>query len=343
MPVEELMTHEGLKVPKERPADLLLIAASFFGYAREIVSALEQRGRRVLWFEDRPAVDTVTKATLRIAPGLLAKKADAYFAEIAERARAQAIRDVLVIKGEALSCSAIRGLRAALPEARFTLYFWDGYGNMPKDSPAKVPLFDRAFTFDPADAATDLRLRYRPLFFLDAYANLPPAQPDIDLLFFGTAHGDRYAVLRRLSRVLPQGVRFEKVLYFPSQLIYVARRVLDPRLRGARRSDFIFRPLGKPDVLRLVSRARAVVDIERSVQTGFTIRTMETVGAGKKLVTTNSKVLAAEFYDPDNVAVIDRQRPTLPATFFERPYNPPPARLLSRYSLSGWIDEVLGP
>jgi hypothetical protein len=250
---------------------------------------------------------------------------------------------VLVIKGEALSCSAIRGLRAALPGARFILYFWDGYGNMPKDSAAKVSLFDRPFTFDPADAATDHRLRYRPLFFLDAYANLPPAQPDIDLLFFGTAHGDRYAVLRKLSRVLPPGVRFEKVLYFPSQLIYAARRVLDPRMRGARRREFIFRPLGKQDVLRLISRARAVVDIERTVQTGLTMRTMEALGAGKKLVTTNSKVVEAEFYDPDNIAVIDRKSPTLPATFFDRPYSPPPPPLLRRYSLSGWIEEVLGP
>lgn len=343
MAVKELMTSEGLKSPKERPADLLLIAASFFGYAREIVSALEQRGRRVLWFEDRPAVDTVTKATLRIAPGLVAKKADAYFEEIAERARAEAIRDVLVIKGEALSCAAIRGLRAALPGARFTLYFWDGYGNMPKDSPAKVPLFDRAFTFDPADAARDLRLQYRPLFFLDAYANLPAQPPDIDLLFFGTAHGDRYEVLRRLSLALPRGVRFEKILYFPSQLIYVVRRVLDPRLRGARSREFIFKPLGKQGVLRLISRARAVVDIERPVQTGLTMRTMETFGAGKKLITTNSKIVEADFYDPDNMVVIDRQSPVVPAAFFERPYSPPPPSLLGRYSLSGWIDDVLGP
>jgi hypothetical protein len=343
MAVNASLTLEGLKSPQDRPADLLLIAASFFGYAREIVNALEQRGRTVLWFEDRPAVDTATKATLRIAPGLLAKKADVYFEQIAERARAEAIRDVLVIKGEALSCAAIRSLRAALPAARFTLYFWDGYGNMPKDSSAKVPLFDRAFTFDPTDAATDRRLRYRPLFFLDAYANLPAAQPDIDLLFFGTAHGDRYTVLRRLSRVLPPEVRFEKVLYFPSQLIYATRRMLDPRLRGARRSEFIFKPLGKPDVLRLVSRARAVVDVERHVQTGLTMRTMETVGAGKKLVTTNSKVVEADFYDPDNIAVIDRKSPTLPAAFFERPYRSLPPPLLRRYSLSGWLEEVLGP
>ncbi len=153
----------------------------------------------------------------------------------------QPIQDVLVIKGEALSPKSIERLRRAMPQARFTLYFWDSYRNMPKDSPEKVNLFDRSFTFDNQDAKKDLRLIYRPLFFLDDYAVLPKVQPDIDLLFLGTVHSDRYSILAKLSKVLPTDIRFEKVLYFPSRFVYAVRRVCDPHFWHARHNEFIFR------------------------------------------------------------------------------------------------------
>jgi hypothetical protein len=170
----------------EPAADFLLIGGGFFGYAREIAATLERRGRRVRWFEDRPAVDNTTKVMVRLAPALVSTKAEAYFDAIIEQLRSQPILDVLVIKGESLSPAAIGRLRQALPHARFTLYFWDSYRNMPANSAEKVPLFDKAFTFDPLDAAADPRLTYRPLFFLDEYAHLPKVSQDIDVLFFST-------------------------------------------------------------------------------------------------------------------------------------------------------------
>lgn len=322
-------------------ADTLLIVAGFFGYAAAIRAALEARGRTVAWFEDRPATDTVSKAALRVAPSLMRAKSDAYFAALAERLRGSLVRDVLVIKGEALSLDATKRLRKALPAATFTLYFWDSYRNMGAESFEKVALFDRSFTFDPIDADADQRLRYRPLFYLDAYAQLPRKGQDIDLLFVGTAHADRYAVTERIARQLPKGARFRRVMYMPSRGLFEIRRALDLRMLGARASDFIFRPLSSADVLALVARSRAVVDIERSIQAGFTMRTIEALGAGRKLVTTNPHVARADFYTPDTINVIDRHRPHVDLSFLCGPYRPPPAHILQRYSLTGWLDEIL--
>jgi hypothetical protein len=328
-------------IERDTEADVLLIGGGFFGYAKEISRALSLRGRTVEWFEDRPGLDTVTKSLLRIAPSIVAAKSEAYFERIIEKMRDKPIRDVLVIKGEALSPKSIERLRLALPQARFTLYFWDSYRNMPVDSSEKVSLFDKSFTFDPQDAQMDDRLNYRPLFYVDDYASLPRVTPDIDLLFLGSVHSDRYAILRRLSQALPPGVRLEEILYFPSRLIYAARRVCDPHFWRARRDEFIFQPLDKSDIQSLIARARVVVDIERSVQCGFTMRTIEMLGAGKKLMTTNCKVAEADFFDSNNISIIDRQRPIVTSAFMDSAYKPPSAAILGRYSLSGWLDEVL--
>ncbi len=323
------------------PADFLLIGGGFFDYAKEIVRSLAQRGRKAVWFEDRPALDTLTKSTLRLAPKLVTAKSESYFDGIIAKIRTQPIADVLVIKGEALSPSAIERFRAALPSARFTLYFWDSYRNMPKDSASKVAFFDRAFTFDPLDARADPRLIYRPLFYVPEYGSLPRPEPDIDLLFIGTAHSDRYNVLQRLSKTLPSSIKFEKFLYSPSQTLYTARRIFDPRFWRARHSEFTFKPLTRIDIRNLVSRTRAVVDIERTNQCGLTMRTVEMFGAGKKLVTTNRRIMETDLFNPSNIAIIDRRRPALNWDFLNEAYVQPPKNLLIRYSLAGWLNEVL--
>lgn len=323
--------------------DLLLIAASFFGYSKEIKARLEAQGRSVLWFEDRPATDTRTKAMIRLAPSLVKAQVDQFVDDIITQARQHDIRDVLIIKGEALTPASIARLKAALPKARFTLYFWDSYRNMPADSVDKVPLFDRAFSFDPVDAAADPRLSYRPLFYLNEYASLPTTGLDIDLLFIGTAHTDRYAVLSRLERVLPPGLKFEKVLFFPSEWMWRLRRVGDPSHWRARREEFTFKPLSKPEVMALIRRARIVVDIERPIQTGLTMRTIEMLGASRKLITTNPRIGEADFFHPSNQLYVDRRAPVVPAEFLASAWQPVRPDLLSRYSLDGWLAEVLAP
>lgn len=320
--------------------DTLLIGGGFFGYAQEIVAALNARNRRAQWFEDRPATDTLTKSLIRLTPSLVVKRSNAYFDNIISQTRNKPIRDVLVIKGEALSIASIHNLRAAFPNAQFTLYFWDSYRNMPIDSAEKVPLFHKAFTFDPVDARADSRLQYRPLFFLDDYARLPEVEQDIDVLFFGTAHSDRLVVLRRLSKLLPKDTKIKTILYFPSRLIFAARHIVEPAI-WISPNHFIFQPLGKSTVKSLIARAKVVIDIERQVQSGLTMRTIEMLGAGKKLVTTNGGIVQADFFNPANIAVIDRRNPVIDPGFLAGAYEPVSAELLRRYSLTGWLDEVL--
>jgi hypothetical protein len=260
---------------------------------------------------------------------------------ILEAVRANPIRDVLIIKGEAISGSMIKRLRMVLPEARFTLYFWDSYRNMPRNSAKKVGLFDRAFSFDINDVRADSRLTYRPLFFVPKFATLPQADQDLDLLFVGTIHTDRYRILRRLSKSLPPGFTTEFHMYYPSRRLLALRRLVDPAFSGASEAEFIFKPLGGDHVAKLVARAKIAIDIERLVQTGLTMRTIEMMGSSRKMVTTNPNVAKADFYRANNIAVIDRLNPVITEEFLKAPFEPLPAEILYKYSLAGWVDEVL--
>lgn len=322
--------------------DTLLISTNFFGYPQEIVKALAARGRQAVWHDDRPASDTLTKALIRVSPDLMKRKSDQYFERIFADVARHDIRDILVLKGEALSVDMIRKMRTVFPKARLTLYFWDSYRNMPKGSSDKVPLFDQTFSFDLEDVKNDTRLTYRPLFFIEQYTDVSGIEQDIDVLFIGTAHSDRVTVLNRIAQAIPSSYDFRKILYVRSGLLHRIQKLTSASYRRTDERDFTFTLVPKTEVQQLVGRAKAVLDIERDVQTGFTMRTIEMLGASRKLITTNPSIKQADFYDPDNQCHVDRTRPIIDPAFLDTPWRPQDPALLRHYSLSGWLDDVLG-
>jgi hypothetical protein len=320
---------------------VLLVAPDFFGYAKEIIGALQRGGIDGVWHDDRPASSTLSKALIRMSPLLQKNRSERYFDRVIQEARQSHITDVLVIKGQAMSAGAIQRMRAALPHARFTLYFWDSYRNMPRDSAGKVHLFDRAFTFDPVDARADPRLQYQPLFYLDEFARLPQVGQDIDVFFFGTVHSDRYKVWKNLRKALPPALKVRQILYFNSRMVYWARRIADPSFWGSRKSEFVFAPVSKHELQKLLARSKVVVDIERPVQSGLTIRTIEAVGARKKVITTNAFAERTDVFKPSNVLVIDRHAVNVPEAFFATPFTDLAQETVDKYTLNGWLRRVL--
>ncbi|KLN56431.1 hypothetical protein [Variovorax paradoxus] len=322
---------------------VLFISSSFFGYAKHIKNELEKKFENVFWYEDRPSTSFLGKVKTRLLPGIAEKMAFRYFKRIAEENRDKNIREVFVIKGESLSVESIKYLRKVFPDAIFRLYFWDGYKNMPSSSFAKVDHFDVALSFDPVDVKNDTRLQYRPLFFVSDYQNNKPPKTDIDLLFVGTAHTDRYRIVKRIDDSLAgSGVNFHKVLYCPSRVIYWARRIFDPSFWRVKKEDFIFKPISHQELSALVSRAKAVLDIERAVQAGFTMRTLEILGSARKLVTTNTNILDANFYDERNIRIIDRKNPSVPTEFLKSSPVTVADSIVTRYSVATWVDEIFG-
>lgn len=320
---------------------VLFISSSFFGYAAHIKKELEARYGKVFWYEDRPSISFLGKVKARLLPSLSERLANAFFKRIADENKNNNIKEVFVIKGEALSIESIRYLRRMFPDACFRLYFWDGYKNMPPSSAAKVDLFDRAFSFDLEDVKNDPRLAYRPLFYIPIYSSSDGGSPDIDLTFVGTVHSDRYKIIKRIERSLSdEDMRFHKALYFPSKIIFWARRIFDPSFWRIKKGDFIFTPMSGLEISALVARSKAVLDIERTVQSGFTMRTLEILGSSNKLITTNKNIVEADFYDPRNILVIDRERPEIPLEFFSSPKVEIHESIKARYSLAAWLDDI---
>ena len=96
------------------------------------------------------------------------------------------------------------------------------------------------------------------------------------------------------------------------------------------------------EISEIENSSGVVLDIQHPRQTGLTMRTIEMIRAEKKIITTNPDVSKYDFYNPNNILIIDRKNPKLDVSFFRTKYQPIPKSIYEKYSLNKWIDDVLG-
>ena len=106
-------------------------------------------------------------------------------------------------------------------------------------------------------------------------------------------------------------------------------------------SEFHFAPMSQNDLLNLYRKSRIIVDMQHPNQTGLTLRTMEALGSKKKLITTNPDIVNYDFFDPQNILVVDRKKPDISEHFFRTTYSPIPKNIYEKYSVDSWLDQIL--
>ncbi|MFJ2989755.1 hypothetical protein ACIPF8_17965 [Collimonas sp. NPDC087041] len=318
---------------------ILFIAPKFFGYEREIKNRLESLGAQVDFYDDRPSNSAWSKFAIRVIPQTQQGKIKKYFSALLEK-HSSGYDFIFIVKMECMPAEILVGLRKQNPEAKFIYYSYDSVKNN-NNFKKSIELFDSAFTFDDEDAKAIAGIKLRPLFFLNEYRDLPIGNIKYDISFIGTAHSDRYLLLQKIKSAMPDesfcGFFF---LFVPSKYIFWLKKIFVPVFWHSKKSDFSFLPMGKKDVLSVISQSSSILDFQHPNQTGLTMRTIEMLGARKKLITTNANVKRYDFYRKENIKIIDRENPIIESEFFHTPYVDLPEELYEKYSIDGWLREV---
>ncbi len=90
-----------------------------------------------------------------------------------------------------------------------------------------------------------------------------------------------------------------------------------------------------------IKKTKALLDVHRENQQGLTFRVFESLGYKKKLITTNKDIVNYDFYDANNILVIDKNNVEIPKSFFETPYKEVPEKIYKKYILKHWLEKVL--
>ena len=320
---------------------ILFFSAHLFGYQNDIRLAMESVGAIVDYYDERPANNFLAKGVIRINRNLLAGYINHYYNKIIKETLQKEYDYVFFIKGESISASNVRRLKQFHPEANFIIYHWDSIANN-SNAQNLLPYFDRVFSFDKIDCER-LGLHFLPLFYTPDYANIPYYDKEIkyDMLFVGTTHSDRYKLVKRIEeQIIKMGGLCLTWFYFPSKILYYKMKIQNSYLRQIPVHTFHFKPMSKELLLQLYAGSRIIIDVQHPKQTGLTMRCIETLGAKRKLITTNYYITEYDFYNPDNILVVDRNLPYVPEKFLNEPYRDTPKEIYESYSIKNWLSSI---
>ncbi|WP_226064006.1 hypothetical protein [Kaistella polysaccharea] len=302
---------------------------------------MENQGALVDLFDERPSNSFFTKAILRIKKELYTVKINEYFKAIIEKIKDYKYDYFLLIKGEATPAFFLEFIKSNNPGIKFIFYTYDSFNNN-SNGFGILKYFDYKYTFDSKDAVK-YKMKFRPLFFAPDYGLLNQIDKkfDYDLAFIGTAHSDRYMICES-ARNWCEKNNFTMFTYYfsPSKTLFKFKKLTEKDFRTFDPAKISFRSLKHKEIVDIYKKSKVILDITHKGQNGLTMRTFETLGAGRKLITTNPEIKTYPFYDPQNIWVIERGNVQFDKKFFETDFKEINDQLRQTMSLEGWVNEI---
>jgi len=100
--------------------------------------------------------------------------------------------------------------------------------------------------------------------------------------------------------------------------------------------------INEQELQQLYSETQIVLDIVRENQTGLSFRIFEAMAYQKKIITNNKYIKEHNFYNPNNILVIDDGNYVFDSDFFSTNYEPISQEIYNQYTLDTWVKTVFG-
>lgn len=323
---------------------LLFVSVNFFSYTALGVQELEKHGYAVTFYDCRPPLTPLAKWRMKHHPRYAKRVMDRYAEKIIAENQGVAFDLVIFNSTVFFTREQIARILKAFPSSEKRLWLWDSISTYPQME-SYLSLFDRQFSFDPADCEK-YRLEYLPDYY-DSECLKNEAEtkaPSSDICFIGSVWPERYAFLERFKKAMEkEGLVCSFHYYVSSPKIFWFYKLTSKEFRHAKKKDFIFKPIPLAQKNAIEQASRAFVDIHVGAQVGLSMRSIESAVMGKKLITTCPQTTTYDIYDPHNVALItEMDFSAVSAAFVRSSFIPLASDPKSRYSVARWAEDILG-
>lgn len=257
-----------------------------------------------------------------------------YDTDYVERLKSIDKKDSVLIFGiEQLS--ELRMVRRLIKAKRVTLFLWNPLLNrnrLEKHRRVYVESLKELAnicTFDPDDAAR-FELQLVPQVYRDvSILQKEEFTPDVDVYFVGQDKG-RLAELLRLERLIQEsGLTTHFHIIRDYRVSYAAEDLPHLSTIG----------ISYQDNIKMILRSRCLLELLQNNQSGLSMRSLEAVFFGKKLLTNNMRIVESELYDPARVFLIGRDDHMRLRDFILSPCPTVSQTVLSRHDFKYWCEQ----
>lgn len=201
------------------------------------------------------------------------------------------------------------------PEVKKCLWIWNPV--KPQDRKRMYGVYDviskagfEISTFDKGDSERYNQKLYNQFFRMKQ--DVVGVEPEYDFYFIGFEK-NRGKIIAELQKQLKDYKTCFKVIHDVGECVPYAQNIEN------------------------IKKARCVIEIVQDGQQGITLRPLEALACGKKLLTTNKNIKSIDFYSPNNIFVVGEDDCAKLGDFMRSPMINAPEDFLNKYDINTWI------
>lgn len=198
--------------------------------------------------------------------------------------------------------------------------------------PNNIPKDWRVYTFDISDSK-EFDIEYSPEYYTEHQENIK-YDLKYDVCYVGADKTDvRLKNLLDIKEVL----RKNKVQNF----FHIFRVLKKYNKYELQETTNMF--LKYEDIQRIILESKCILELQMEGQSGCTLRTLESMFLNRKLITNNKDIVNYDFYNPNNIFVIEnaddfKDRFNDILKFMRSPYQKLPDMVKNNYKFCKWLE-----
>ena len=217
---------------------------------------------------------------------------------------------------------------------RYITYLYDSLARHPIDCLIQG-VFDDIYSFDKDDIKNQNFKEVNNYIYLDCIED-NQYTPAHDVCYLAS-FDKRIAAMNKIANKLDD-------LKKTYQFIIVGKKTWIKKLTklGDNRFSIQYQinRINHPDIPKYYNNAKAVLDLVRDNQSGLSFRVFEAMALEKKLITDNQNIKTYDFYNPNNILVLNSKYNNIVKEFFETTYQKIPEDIYNKYTLDKWVERV---
>lgn len=311
---------------------ILYIGLDYFHYPQAITKEIKSIGYDVDYYPIEPR-ELKFKTSRYFAKKYYRYSLDKYHQKIVEETKNTEYCKVFFITSHFISIENLNSLKNAHPKSDFIAYHWDSINQY--NFLDTVSYFDKVYSFD-RDDCQNYGFNYLPLFASNIYSNSKfiITKHDIDIYTVGTiVKPERYILVNKIREYC-----IEKNISHYFYLKVTPITYLKLIFKGIIPKKIFFKPITMTTMESITSRSKAVLDVTNNKQSGLSMRVIENINIGKKIITTNNNIEYENFYSPDQVFILGKENLENIKTFLDKDYE---ANKNSDLTINTWIKKIL--
>jgi hypothetical protein len=234
---------------------------------------------------------------------------------------------ILIIRPDLLCLKSLKSLKSKTKLLK--TYFFDGVNRFPRQLKT-IQFFNEIYSFEPYDCK---KFGFIPITNF-IYEEVPFNNKSTNLKYkvFNITSFDkkRFLALSRIVNILKKQKLEFKIIVKTNKKITsnVGIEIIKNSISLEEVKTYLEESISMLDL--------GVIDKHK----GLTFRVFEAIGLHKKIITNNADIANYDFYNPQNILIIDEKNINIPQSFFTSKYEPIPIEIYTKYTLNSWTKTV---